>query len=68
MFFDDILIYSKDRAEHEKHLKSVLDKLTEVGLKLNKEKCELRKDEIEYLGFRINAEGIHPDKSKHGGN
>ena len=37
-FFDDILIHSKNKIEHEMHLKAVLQKLTEVGLKLNKEK------------------------------
>ena len=61
-YFDDILIYSRDKTEHERHLNALLKTLADVGL--NKEKCQLRKEDIEFMGFRINKEGLNPDVSK----
>ncbi len=48
---DDILIYSKSEAEHSEHVKQVLKKLEEVGLKLNIKKCEYGKKESNLWGM-----------------
>jgi hypothetical protein len=40
VFFDDILIYSKDEEEHEKHRHSVLQKLRNHQLYAKMSKCE----------------------------
>jgi len=37
---DDILIYGKTLAEHDKRLTAVLLKIAEAGITLNEEKCE----------------------------
>lgn len=63
-YFDDILVYSDSDAEHEEHLKKVLKKLEAANLKLNRDKCEMRKKEIAFLGFKINKDGIRPDPGK----
>jgi hypothetical protein len=63
-FFDDTLIFSNTPEEHEVHLDSALKKLSDAGLKLNSEKTELRKEEIEFLGHRISSKGIQPDQAK----
>ena len=38
--------------------------LEEAGFRLNKEKCKWFQREVEYLGFRVNEEGIHPTTEK----
>ncbi|NRA93585.1 MAG: reverse transcriptase family protein [Psychroserpens sp.] len=63
-YIDDTLIYSKDESSHDKHIQETLNKLRKAGIKLNKEKCEFRKEEIKFLGYVINKEGIKPDVDK----
>jgi transposase InsO family protein len=64
VYLDDILIYSKSRAEHMKHVKMVLDKLQKAQLIVNKKKCVFGKKSLTFLGFEINSAGIRPDQSK----
>ena len=61
---DDILIYGTSVEEHDKRLAECMQKLTDVGLRLNKAKCEIGKPTIEFLGHQISKHGISPDKNK----
>ena len=63
-YFDDILVYSDNEQDHKIHLQQTVDKLNNANLKLNEEKCEFFKDEIEFLGFVINEHGSKPDPKK----
>jgi hypothetical protein len=56
-YLDDILIGSTSPEEHRQHLNLVLQRLQEYGLVLNIEKCELARQEIDFLGHHITAEG-----------
>jgi hypothetical protein len=40
VFIDNILIYSKDDMEHEKHLRLIMEKLREHNLYAKFSKCE----------------------------
>jgi hypothetical protein len=40
VFIDDILVYSKSKEEHEKHLRAILEKLREHKLYAKFNKCE----------------------------
>lgn len=57
---DDIIVYGHSTEEHDQRLDRVLDRIQEVGLKLNKSKCEFRKPSIEYFGHWISSNGISP--------
>ena len=61
---DDIVIWGKTLAEHDNHLRKVLLIFRESGLKLNKNKCQFRKNSIVFLGHIISSEGIRVDPSK----
>ena len=63
-YLDDIFIFSKDEAEHLKHIKIIFQKLKEAGLKLKESKCDFFKKEIHYLGHLISDKGIYllPEK------
>ena len=64
VFIDDILIYSKNKQEHEEHLKIVLQVLREHKLYAKFSKCDLFKDAIQYLGHVVSKDGISVDPDK----
>jgi hypothetical protein len=64
VFIDDILIYSKDEEEHEKHLHLVLQKLRDHQLYAKQSKCEFCLKEVPFLGHVISEGGISIDPSK----
>jgi hypothetical protein len=64
IFIDDILVYSKSEAEHEKHLRLVLQRLREHELYAKLSKCEFWIDEVPFLGHVISKGGIAVDPSK----
>lgn len=63
-YLDDLLVTGKDEETHLKHLDDVLSRLREAGVKLHPSKCEFMKPSVEYLGHRIDKEGLHPITSK----
>ena len=64
VFIDDILVYSKDKAEHAKHLKIVLQTLREHQLYAKFSKCEFWLDQVEFLGHVISKDGIAVNPTK----
>ncbi len=64
VFIDDILIYSKDEAEHERHLRLIMEKLREHKLYAKFSKCEFWLDRVGFLGHIVSAEGVAVDPSK----
>ena len=64
VIIDDILIHGKTRKEHDDRLDRVFRRIQDSGLKLNRDKCEFRKTEIEYFGHMITSEGIRPSSSR----
>ena len=64
VYIDDILIYSKTKAEHRKQVRKVLQKLKEAGLYTKPEKCEFNVEKTTFLGFIISTNGIEMDPAK----
>ena len=64
VYLDDILVASPSVEEHRKDLGKVMKRLKEYNIHLNGTKCEMFKTELNYLGHRITAEGIHPTEEK----
>ena len=64
VYLDDILITGKTRSEHVQALDEVLSRLKKAGLRLQKKKCVFMASEVNYLGHRIDAEGLHPLSEK----
>ena len=64
VYIDDILISGKSEEEHLKTLEIVLAKLEEAGLRVRKDKCSFMIPEISFLGYKIDAHGIHPIADK----
>ncbi|GJR26489.1 putative reverse transcriptase domain-containing protein [Tanacetum coccineum] len=64
VFIDDILIYSKDKKEHEEHLKAILELLKKEELYAKFSKCEFWIPKVQFLGHVIDCQGIHVDPAK----
>ncbi|KAL2233225.1 UNVERIFIED_CONTAM: Transposon Tf2-12 polyprotein [Sesamum indicum] len=64
VFIDDILVYSRDRDEHEQHLRMVLQILKEKELYAKLSKCEFWVNQVVFLGHVVSGDGVMPDPSK----
>ncbi|GKA33455.1 putative reverse transcriptase domain-containing protein [Tanacetum coccineum] len=64
VFIDDILIYSKNKQEHEEHLKLILEMLKKEELYAKFSKCEFCIPKVQFLGHVIDSHGIHMDPAK----
>ena len=61
VYLDDVLVFSQTLEEHLEHLKRVIERIEEVGLKLKPTKCKFVRKEVEYLGHIITPEGLRPN-------
>jgi hypothetical protein len=64
VFIDDILVYSKNEAEHIKHLHTVLQRLRDHQLYAKLSKCDFWLREIKFLGHTISQDGVSVDPKK----
>ena len=64
VYVDNILVTGASIEEHLHTLDKVLSKLAESGLRLKKAKCIFMASSVEYLGHRIDREGLHPTDAK----
>ena len=63
-YLDDILIYSKTREEHTRHVCLVLEKLRDAGLFAKLSKCEFAVPETKFLGIIVGRDGLRMDPDK----
>lgn len=64
IYVDDILVFGKDRKEHDENLEWVLNQCAKFNVKIKLEKCHFAKQEVNYLGFQISGTAIKPIESK----
>lgn len=64
VYFDDILVYSKDLNEHVEHLRSVLLVLRKEKLYANFQKCTFCMKTVVFLGFVVGANAVKVDEEK----
>ncbi|GJW85504.1 reverse transcriptase domain-containing protein [Tanacetum coccineum] len=61
---DDILIYSRNKEEHEDHLRIILELLKKEKLYAKFSKCDFWISIVQFLGHVIDSQGIHVDPAK----
>ncbi|XP_060200317.1 uncharacterized mitochondrial protein AtMg00860-like [Lycium barbarum] len=64
VFIDDILIYSKNSEDYEKHHWIVLQIVEEKKLYAKLSKCEFWLGEVAFMGHVVSAEGVKVDPYK----
>jgi hypothetical protein len=55
VYLDDVCIYSRTLEEHKVHLRLVLQRFKDEGLKLRLKKCFIGLQEMEYLGYTVST-------------
>lgn len=63
IYMDDILLATKTWEEHKRLLREILRRLASRGLLLNLKKCKFCCEELDYLGYAVNASGIRPSEA-----
>ncbi|GJY43080.1 putative mitochondrial protein [Tanacetum coccineum] len=64
VFFDDILVYSRNMSEHTHYLAQVLGTMQSQQLYAKMSKCVFGSPQVEYLGHVISGKGVATDPSK----
>ena len=63
-YLDDVIVFSSSAEDHKMHLSALFQRLAKYGLKVNKEKCRLGVEELDFLGHHITKEGFQPVRDK----
>ena len=63
-YMDDIIIFSEDEADHDKHVELVLERVAKAGLFLDIDKCKFGVKKVKYLGIIISTDGMEMDPEK----
>ena len=64
VYFDDILIFSRDLTEHKQQVRLVLRRLWENKLFIKAEKCSFHTDSVSFLGFVVQRGQLQADPEK----
>lgn len=63
-YLDDVLIYSKTKEEHRKHVNEIIRRLGEAGLQIDINKSEFYTTKTKYLGLIVSTTGLEMDPEK----
>ncbi|GKC53160.1 putative reverse transcriptase domain-containing protein [Tanacetum coccineum] len=64
VFIDDIMIYSKNKEEHEEHLKIILELFKKEQLYAKFSKCDFLLYSVQFLSHVIDNKGVYVDPAK----
>lgn len=64
VYMDDIIIFSKNEEDHYKNIDAIFRTLRLSNMKVQLDKCEFLKKEVEFLGFIISDKGIKTNPKK----
>ena len=64
VYIDDVMITGETEEQHLKSLKEIFKQLKARGILLKRNKCSFMQDSVEYLGYRVDAEGLHTSTEK----
>ena len=63
-YIDDIIVFSANVDEQQRHLQFVFERLRAHGLKLHPGKCRFFHTQVEYLGHMIYPRGLGVQQAK----
>ena len=63
IYIDDILVHAESKDQHDVRLVRLLNRCIEINLKLNREKSQIGKTEVTFLGHQV-SEGLAPKRDR----
>ena len=64
VYIDDVLVASTSIEEHKRHVELIFDRFNSFGITINPDKCVFASSHLEFLGHRIDSNGIRPMTEK----
>ncbi len=64
IYINDILIYNHFKKKHVKHVKKMLQRLRDVNLQVDIDKCEFFVHEIKYFDLIVDRDEIRMNSEK----
>lgn len=64
VYIDDIIIFGKTLEEHLENLRIILETLRKANFKIQPDKSEFLRTEVEFLGFIVSENGLKPNMKK----
>ncbi|KAL2083766.1 hypothetical protein ACEWY4_021539 [Coilia grayii] len=61
---DDIVIYGKDKEEHDRNLTALMEQAAEAGTVFNSDKWIIKQNHVSFFGNLYTDSGIKPDPTK----
>ena len=61
---DNILVWTETEEQHNQRLNEVLNRPSNAGLKVNREKCIFKADYLPFAGHELTADGLSPQISR----
>ena len=61
---DDVGVFGKTKAEHDKHVHNLMRVAQQHGLVFNIGKCEISQPSMTFFGLKFGAEGVRPDPGR----
>ena len=61
---DDVLIWGRNNEEHDARLQKFLKRVEKIGLKLNRKKCVVGANQVEYVGHLLTSSGLQPSPDR----
>ena len=59
-----VIVYGKDKAQHDENLTEFMTIAAKHGLTLNSKKCDIETSKVEFFGNIYTDQGMSPDRSK----
>lgn len=56
-YLDDIMIFGRNKDEHDRHLAKVMECLKNHNVLMNEEKCRFGQKSVQFLGFLVSSDG-----------
>ena len=60
VYIDDILVASETKEQHIEDLRRLFVTLEANGMVLNRKKCIFGQSQVEFLGYKVDQNGVHP--------